>query len=70
MGFLDNLENSSHLESWARQKPKGYEVENSIARLEDGVSIIPNDGLAIKLFSEFCCDSCSCKSESDHTDNK
>jgi hypothetical protein len=25
-----------------------------------------NDGLALKLFSEFCCDSCSCKSEEDH----
>jgi hypothetical protein len=25
-----------------------------------------NDGLALKIFSEFCCDSCSCKSESDH----
>jgi hypothetical protein len=42
-------------------------LESSIARLEDGVSIIPNDGLALKIFSEFCCDSCSCKSESDHT---
>lgn len=25
-----------------------------------------NNGLALKIFSEFCCDSCSCKSESDH----
>ena len=25
-----------------------------------------NDGLALKIFSEFCCDSCSCKSEQDH----
>jgi len=25
-----------------------------------------NDGLALKVFQEFCCDSCSCKSEKDH----
>ncbi len=25
-----------------------------------------NESLAIKIFSEFCCDGCSCKSESDH----
>ena len=25
-----------------------------------------NDGLALKLFQDFCCESCSCKSESDH----
>ena len=28
-----------------------------------------NDGLAIKIFSDFCCDGCSCKSESDHEKN-
>jgi hypothetical protein len=27
---------------------------------------VKNDGLALKIFSEFCCDGCSCKSESDH----
>jgi hypothetical protein len=25
-----------------------------------------NDGLALKLFQDFCCDGCSCKSEKDH----
>jgi hypothetical protein len=25
-----------------------------------------NDGLALKVFQEFCCNSCSCKSENDH----
>jgi hypothetical protein len=29
-----------------------------------------NDGLALKIFSEFCCDSCSCKSESEHQEPK
>ncbi len=27
---------------------------------------VKNDGLALKIFSEICCNSCSCKSESDH----
>lgn len=25
-----------------------------------------NDGLALKIFSEICCNGCTCKSESDH----
>ena len=52
-------------ESWSRQTPKGYETESSIARLQDGESVV-NNGLALKVFQEFCCESCSCKSESDH----
>jgi hypothetical protein len=44
-------------ESWARQKPKGY---------ESSIYIATNDGLALKVFQEFCCDGCSCKSEKDH----
>jgi hypothetical protein len=42
------------------------ESSNYMAKLQDDVSIIPNDGLALKIFQEFCCDSCSCKSENDH----
>jgi hypothetical protein len=61
---------SEYPEPWVRQTPKGYETNSSIARLEDGVSIVPNDGLALKVFQEFCCDGCTCKTESDHTDNK
>lgn len=26
-----------------------------------------NNGWALKIFSDFCCDGCSCKSEKDHT---
>lgn len=26
-----------------------------------------NNGLAFKIFSDFCCDGCSCRSEKDHT---
>ena len=57
---------SNYPESWSRQTPKGYEPNISIARLQDGEPIILNDGLALKVFQEFCCESCSCKSESDH----
>lgn len=52
---------SKYTEPWSRQRPKGY---------ESTMEPVMNNGLAMKIFSEFCCDSCSCKSESDHTDNK
>lgn len=29
-----------------------------------------NNGWAIKIFSDFCCDGCSCKSENAHTTDK
>ena len=28
---------------------------------------VENDGLAIKIFSDYCCNGCSCKTESNHT---
>lgn len=30
---------------------------------DDRASQIQNDGLALKLFKDQCCDSCTCKSE-------
>jgi hypothetical protein len=56
---------SEYPESWSRQTPKGYETNGSIAKLQDGEAVI-NDGLALKVFQQFCCESCSCKSESEH----
>jgi len=56
---------SRYPEPWSRQTPKGYETDISIARLQDGEPAI-NDGLALKMFQTFCCESCSCKTESDH----
>jgi hypothetical protein len=41
---------SKYPESWSRQTPKGYETDINIARLQDGVSIIPNDGLITKCY--------------------
>ncbi len=34
------------------------------------VNMTENNGLALKIFSEFCCDGCSCKSEKDHAIDK
>jgi hypothetical protein len=57
---------SEYPEPWSRQTPKGYQPNVGIAKLQDGEPIILNDGLALKVFQEFCCESCSCKSENDH----
>lgn len=56
---------SEYPDSWSRQTPKGYETPLNIARLQDNESVI-NDGLALKVFQEFCCDGCTCKSELEH----
>lgn len=32
----------------------------------DGTIVVENNGLALKIFTEQCCENCSCKSESDH----
>ena len=39
---------SNYPESWARQTPKGYEKSNNIAKLENIVSIISNNGFTTK----------------------
>lgn len=28
--------------------------------------MIENNGLSLKIFQQFCCDGCSCKSEKEH----
>ncbi len=40
-------------------------MESEIARLQDGESVV-NNGLAIKIFSETCCNGCTCSSSNDH----
>jgi len=50
MGILDNLENA-----W----DDNFEFENSSYKPE-----YPN--LAVKIFSETCCNGCSCKTSNDH----
>jgi hypothetical protein len=64
MAILNNLNNPSYPEPWHRQTPTGYET--NIALLQDGEPIVINDGLALKVFQDYCCNGCSCKSESDH----
>jgi hypothetical protein len=51
MGILDNLENA-----W----DDDFQFESSTYKPEH-----PN--LAAKLFSEMCCNGCSCKTSSDHS---
>jgi len=45
---------SKYPESWSRQTPKGYDPHSNNEK-------VINNGLALKVFEEFCCDSCSCK---------
>ena len=39
---------SEYPDSWSRQTPKGYETSGSIARLQDGVSIISDNDFTTK----------------------
>jgi hypothetical protein len=50
MGILDNLENA-----WDDE----FNFESSLYKPEI-------DSLAVKIFSDICCNGCSCKTESDH----
>jgi hypothetical protein len=50
MGILDNLENA-----WDEE----FYFESSLYKPE-------MESLAVKIFSETCCDGCTCKTESDH----
>jgi|688.fasta_scaffold1793685_1 hypothetical protein len=52
-------------ESWQRQTPKGYEPYSSVHKLQDNEFVI-NDGLALKVFQDFCCNGCFCTSENNH----
>lgn len=61
MAILDNIDNSSYPDPWNRHTPKGYDLNSRVTN-----KIIKNDGLALKIFSDFCCNGCSCKSENDH----
>ena len=62
MGILENFESSIYPEPWHRQTPKGYDPYASNKK-------VINDGLALKVFQEFCCESCHCKSENEHKKN-
>jgi hypothetical protein len=50
------------------------QVKNNLNAIDNFESSIwndkpENDGLALKIFSETCCNGCSCKSEEDHKPN-
>ena len=65
MSFLENLENTMFPEEAGNGElihqetiiTKGY---------ESAIEPVMNNGLALKMFQEMCCDGCTCKSESDH----
>jgi hypothetical protein len=67
MGILDNLENSWELEV---PEPPQYEstpmVETDAMGREkfwEDLGRPENDGLALQMFKEQCCDQCSCSSK-------
>jgi hypothetical protein len=55
MGILDNFENSLELDSIPdNDQTKKEEFWQDLGRPE-------NDGLALKMFEDACCENCSCK---------
>jgi hypothetical protein len=68
MGILDNLENAWDDNFEFESKPMtdkdtmGREIFwQDLGRPEEDQS------LAVKIFSDLCCNGCSCKSEAEHT---
>jgi hypothetical protein len=51
MGILENFENAWDVEFQYESTP---------------IKAVDNTGLALKIFTETCCNGCTCKSESDH----
>jgi len=54
MGILENFENAWDVD---------FQYESTPIKKTNNAG---ESSLAVKLFSEICCDGCSCKSESDH----
>lgn len=71
MGILDNLENSDIFGEDKKELPfswntQGCYPDQSSEFSWDQESQFEHQNLAVKIFTETCCESCSCKSESDH----
>jgi hypothetical protein len=56
MGILDNFENAWDPELQFESNP--IPKTDSMGR---DTSLVENDGLALKMFEDACCESCSCK---------
>ena len=75
MGILDNLENSDIFGEDKKELPftwnqPCYSTDQSSESSWDKEFSFEHQNLAVKIFTDTCCNSCSCKSESDHnTDN-
>lgn len=74
MAFLDNLENSipdkpskkvQEVIDTMIQEPEFNKLMEKLRDSEEYDKTV-NDGLALKIFSDFCCNGCSCVSEKDH----
>lgn len=74
MGILENFENAWDIE--VRPEPQNPKFESSPMPITDnmGREVFWEDmgrpeepNLAVKIFSDLCCNGCSCKSEAEHT---
>jgi hypothetical protein len=66
MGILNNFENAwdGEFQTESTPMPETDNMGRSTGAWTKGPAVY--DSLALKLFSETCCNGCSCKSESDH----
>ena len=60
MGILDNLENAWDEEFSFESKPI-KETDNMGREIFGDTEQPQNDGLALKMFKEACCDQCQCE---------
>jgi hypothetical protein len=71
MGILDNLENSDIFGEDKKELPftwnqPCYSTHQNSESAWDQEFQFEHQNLAVKIFSDTCCNSCSHKSESDH----
>jgi hypothetical protein len=71
MGILDNLENSDIFGEEEKElpffmNPRGCYADQNSESSWDQEFQFEHQNLAVKIFTDTCCSSCSHKSESDH----
>jgi hypothetical protein len=62
MGILDNLENSWDIGDKPEFESKPMPITDNMGReaFWEDLGRPENDGLALKMFKEACCDNCAC----------
>jgi hypothetical protein len=63
MGILDNFENAWDIDFQFESKPMSETDAMGKEKFWEDLGRPEETSLAVKLFSETCCDNCSCKSE-------